>query len=106
MNGTVHADVLAAMERDYLAWLEQGGLRRLAEVDGRDLEDPAAFGDVVGELALASRRAAYAGVAGEPWADLLGDFVRAVHGRTLQALDAETALMAASLDGSHAGGCG
>ncbi|MEU4893693.1 hypothetical protein AB0B12_12990 [Streptomyces sp. NPDC044780] len=103
------------MERDYTTWLEQGGLSRMVSLEGRDLTDPAVFAEVISELALEPHRAEYAGsLAGHSlmsdasarWASLVGTFINAVHSDTLDALRAETSVMAASLDGGHAGGCG
>ncbi|MEU4213022.1 hypothetical protein AB0F13_24025 [Streptomyces sp. NPDC026206] len=106
IDSNTHTDVLAKMERDYVAWLEQGGLSRMAQWDGRDLTDPGVFAEAVGEPVLEPHRAALAGDDGVRWANLLAAFIEAVHSGTLDALEAETAAMAASLDGGHAGGCG
>ncbi|MEU8824300.1 hypothetical protein [Streptomyces sp. NPDC048636] len=103
------------MERDFTAWLEQGGLSRMVNLDGRDLTDPAVFAEVISELALEPHRAEYTGSAvgqslmsdaSARWANLVAIFINAVHNDTLDALRAETSVMAASLDGGHAGGCG
>ncbi|OPF84614.1 hypothetical protein VT50_0200850 [Streptomyces antioxidans] len=103
------------MERDYTTWLEQGGLSQMVSLEGRDLTDPAVFAEVIGELALEPNREEYAGSltghslmtdASARWASLVATFINAVHNDTLDALRAETSVMAASLDGGHAGGCG
>ncbi|MCP9206865.1 hypothetical protein [Streptomyces cucumeris] len=113
--GNDTTEILARMERDYTAWLEQGGLSHMVSLDGRDLADPAVFAEVISELALAAHRAEYTGsLAGQSlmsdasarWASLVALFINAVHNDTLDALRAETSVMAASLDGGHAGGCG
>ncbi|EHM25450.1 hypothetical protein SPW_6118 [Streptomyces sp. W007] len=40
------------------------------------------------------------------WANLLAMYIEAVDNGTLATMEDEIAVMAASLDGGHAGGCG
>lgn len=46
------------------------------------------------------------GELGLRWANLLAVYIEAVDNGTLATLEDEIAVMAASLDGGHAGGCG
>ncbi|MCA6094691.1 hypothetical protein LE181_21275 [Streptomyces sp. SCA3-4] len=109
MDDDTGADVLAEMEHDYITWLEQGGLSRMARLDGRDLTDPEVLDETVRELALEPGRAQ--GASGPPgatltsdsdlrWANLLAAFIEAVHSLPLDARDAGSTTSAHRLDGS------
>jgi hypothetical protein len=107
--------VLGTITRDYSGWLSAGGVDRLVDAGAPDLDDPAVYAAAVEQLFLAPYRLAFVelhrartpGVdpAGQ-WADLLAAFVSTNHADTLDAVRGRTDLLAASLDGSHAGGCG
>ncbi|GHC63083.1 hypothetical protein [Streptomyces cinnamoneus] len=88
MDDDTGADVLAEMEHDYITWLEQGGLSRMARLDGRDLTDPDVLDQAVRELALeptrtlpapSTPRVTLTSDSDLRWANLLAAFIEAVH---------------------------